>query len=497
MSFETVFPSIRNNCDQISPEVSARVRSTLFSPVQRGGIFPVADELVRSVARSVGSQGAHVGTLAALVQSEPVLGLRLLGLANSSVYGRSKPVTSMTTVVNQIGVARLGGEIESLGPVQSLTRFFMGRQVAAHAYALYVLGVRAAAELAEVLGSFTSARENTTVGASIYFAPLLALANRSPTHYAALFLDSCVSGKDPIEKRFQLLLADPASEYRNELLRSLALPRELEQMMRTAESYASKKPRTISLRKDANNSAVALGLTAYMLEALQFMRGALELRTRIKDVAKACGVSETIIKNSITRACHPYSEDDIAGQIMSSQVGPLLSDTDTGGLSLNDYLIELKAAFRTQVAPSEHHLLPQVALTTALALRKVFHFQRVIFLMYDERSNSLLPLVEIGEPSLQFPHLMRSLDNPNAPHMPDVRAAIDGKVVFDGEPVCGDDWPFVALPVRSQGVICGVIYADRAASEDALPLEMHEQVSLVALGELWQQVPYEFACQSD
>lgn len=499
MTFQEVFSTIRANCAEVAPEVASRVKEALLEPLSRGGSFPVPEEIFTALQRAGGGVSAHAAILSAIVESEPVTALRMLGLGNGPLFGREKATLSMLTVANQVGAGRLSSELEGLGPRRSLAKFFMGRQVAAHAYGQFVTAVRVASKLAEALGSTTGASEVASVSASIYFAPLLALALHSPSLYSALLLDLVNDSRDSIDARFQRLLALSPLECRDALLKANSLPKELGQILRAAEGFATKKPRSLTLRREGDNSGIALGLTAYLLEPVQRLQGGSELQSRIRDVAKACGLGEGKLRAIVSGAVRPRDASDVAGAIAESQsyMSAAVENREHVPPTLSEFLLELKATFKTKITRGEHHALPQALLCTTLALLKVFRFQRVFVLMVDERSRSLLPMLNFGEPWDDFSHSVRKLDHPNKEAMPDVQAVALGRAVFEGDPLVRDDWPFVSFPIRSQGVTCGVFYADRPADEEAAPLETADQVALIALGELWQQVPYEFACRNE
>jgi hypothetical protein len=232
------------------------------------------------------------------------------------------------------------------------------------------------------------------------------------------------------------------------------------------------------------------------------------MRTTVNEAGRRLGVSATGLFDAINNTRRSFKErqetfgleyDHLEDRRSCEEP---LGDTDRvlRARRLQKYLFELKACLKTlgdgQSAGRLHHAV----LCTFAALVRGMQFDRATLLRWSSCERDFVLVASYGLP---FPdpkafHKGGLTEGREKPH---IKALAAQDAVFTGDLVFDDGWPFAAFPVTSQGEVLAVFYADCKAPLGSgaevhdfwlEPLDMSQQVGVVALAEAWRSVPGEF-----
>lgn len=87
--------------------------STLRSFVGRLAALPAAPETYLRLTRAVGSEHITTAEMAAIVESDPAIAVKVLQFVNSAFFGLARPVTSIQQAIGYIGIELLTGVVLS------------------------------------------------------------------------------------------------------------------------------------------------------------------------------------------------------------------------------------------------------------------------------------------------------------------------------------------------------------------------------------------------
>lgn len=107
-------------CPKHSEPIRAKMRVATFEAqiLEKLTDLPPFSPVLVKLLGTLGQAGISSGTLASLIEQDPVLAGSVLRLANSAVYSQRQAVTSITAAINMIGIDRLRNVVTALSVSQ-------------------------------------------------------------------------------------------------------------------------------------------------------------------------------------------------------------------------------------------------------------------------------------------------------------------------------------------------------------------------------------------
>ena len=477
--------------------------------IRIGGKLPVASALQKDVVARLSRDTARVEEIPAALCSDIIVPLRFLALSNQAFYSRGQAVTDLGTLGSLIGVTRVGEKFDELGSVAPLSNAFKGRALAMATYQNTILSALLSQRFFTCIEKqrFPTTLPFLTLIASEL--PLVLLSYTKPHLYAACYLDSCAQDNIPIERFMKKIFQVSMSELFSQIASSSGLPAPLSEYVEML-SMAPWNRRGWTIASNQENRAVVT--SAFISQKL----GALVPRgierqdffAAVRAFDGKADINKKILDNALVNVSSRFLESMIALglpalrlarylQVYEDQVVDEKGEVSDINIKwppvtarLNPFVIEIKAALKASSLDDGVTRLPHVLASTALALMRGLSFDRVVLFVPEtlDGGRALLPKLTLGRKIENESLLEKPLEqfDQYAPH---VKAFKERQAIFQGDPLFDDDWPFVAFPLIQSGEVKAVLYADKKKEKDPPPISTEEQVALIALSEVFHDVP--------
>ncbi len=491
------------------PEGTGLMLEAYFkSLAQANGQYPSSLNLVQESQKFLASGAGGPELIAELMATDPIAPLRLLGQTNSAMFARNNPVESMLGVVQRLGFRRTADALRDFGEPKNYQAVFLGRALGLGALHRMVLAQQIAEDLARIVAPRSPLRERAALWSQLSRLPLLLMAYIKPNIYAALQLDRSLEGRNVFERNIKKALGKSLYDLASGLCDNSHIPLNISKVVQHLEL-----PPWNRRGGAGEDSAEALLMVRVsfianrLADEIGRFSGKDEVDTLIDEYAEKSGIKQEQIESALGEAALgfvrrmqllgvkgyrlpsyliEYQDEMVGADGVARKRHPQYSPLAE---RINPYLYELRASLKSVPGEGEPGFLPQAVMCTLQALVHAMQFDRAMLFRPSADGRLLEPTVLFGQAPKQSVVTPRLLKASNADFMPDVQAFIEGKVIFTGDPIYGDDWPFCAFPIVSDREVVGVFYADKLENKNASPLETQEQVSVIALAELWQGVP--------
>ena len=147
------------------------------------GALPAANETVTQLVDYLAQDEIEVSAVARMIARDPVLAAKSLRLANSSVYGLQRPVSTILDAVTVLGQQ----SISTMVTAMAVTGRFRSQQATGYDLRLFWLHNVATALSARALARYTRLNPESAFAAGlIHDIGTLVLATRFPEHFAAV-----------------------------------------------------------------------------------------------------------------------------------------------------------------------------------------------------------------------------------------------------------------------------------------------------------------------
>ncbi|MCB0352792.1 MAG: HDOD domain-containing protein [Bdellovibrionales bacterium] len=476
----------------------------LVDCLKLGGTLPVSRVLQTKVARGLAHESTSAEEIARILCSDLVTPLRYLALSNQTYYGRGQKITTLEAAVSQLGLMRVGEKFEELGKIDELRKSFHGRSLALHALQSSLIEAHLSLRLAEELSPRRKSEVTPFLVSSLLLSATYLLALIRPHYYACCLLEGWAKPTTTIDRSFRKLVGSSVQQFGSDAGQAMGLPKLLGDFVLMLDAAPWNRKSWIVENNSANQILLNATYVSHRLvqEMISF-RDSHKLSSLLRDFEGKGKMTRTALESAPVNIVRKYLrwmemlglvpfrlpkhlesyEDQIVdrdGKILEEPIHyPPLAQR------LNPFLFELKAALRAEEVPANVSRLPQAVATTLLALVRALEFDRAVFFLRNRSSQTLEPAFLFGREVVDFDSFSISFDEASE-HSPVAQACNREEAVFHGDPVFGDDWPFVAFPLIFEGRLDGVFYADKKQTKKAVPLGTDEQVSCIAIAEVWQ-----------
>lgn len=508
MSLTEALANLTNACSLVPDGTSILLESYFRGLGQPNGEFPSSLNLLQEAQKLLGTGAGGPELIAELIATDPVAPIRLLGLANSALYARNNPVESMLGVIQQLGFRRSGDALRDFGEPKNYQAVFLGRAIALGAIHRLVLSQQIGLELARVFAPRSNLKERVPLWCQLSRLPLLLLAYIRPNLFAAIQLDQSLSGRNLFERNLKKATGKSAHEMAVNLCDALHLPVAISKMVSFLELPPwNRRAGSIEEGREFILMARASFMANRLADEICRFSGPGPVEDLIQEYADKSDLKPDLIRSALGEAPLGFVKrmqllgvkgyrlpaflQNFQDEIVGADGVPRKRLPHYSPLAerINPYLYELRASLKSSPGEGEMGYLPQAVLCTLQALVHALQFDRAVLYRPSLDRKVLEPTVLFGQAPAEQSWVPRYINASNAEFMPDVQAYTASKVVFTGDSIFANDWPFCAFPIVSNKKVVGVFYADKAEHANAAPLETQEQVSVIALAELWQGVP--------
>jgi HDOD domain len=454
----------------------------LSGALKSGGDFPVSARIAHHVAELTQKTSSSARDISAVILKDPTLAVRVLQIANSSLFLPAKPITSIAQAVVLLGMVQLSELCTSL---VLLERFVpLVRQEGHFARALHRAIKKSiiSSVILKILDKKHLSETGHLSGMLSEIGPLL-FAFYYPSEY------------EKVARRKEERLIDfstgllhlygiTSTQLSRALSGELHIPLLYEQILSDTDSLLLKPTRimqgrtclplserhrleeALSLRSsDINSVVTALVIASKLSYALGPHSSVSVFNATIQELSHDFGVATSFLHEVLTFVPKYTSEfcatlevePPIFPDFFTSLMGRKSEDwgrSSSESVAIDTHLQEMRDALE------EHQPISSLITIAMEALLHSLHFDRVIYLCPELSRKTLIQRISLGTPppdSSELPSLSLVTDSGAAI----VRAFVDGKSVTRGVPQCSDARSFVALPVGARTQVLGVIYADR------------------------------------
>jgi HD-like signal output (HDOD) protein len=468
------------------PSTPAEFLEKLRQALNTGGDFPASAKIVTELRSLTSQPQTTANQIAEVILREPSLGVRLLHLVNSSFYRRSKPVTTISQAIIQIGMKPIADMCAGLVLLQQFVS--EARQNSAFAVCLrksITTSILASALSAKRLATASKTLSSRTAESGYLSGTLAEMGVFLMAFYFPQLYDSAVKRSEAKQQDIadsvkQLAGLSPV-ELSVDVIRTLNLPQFYADVVMAADKFelrdlwsrgdsahslggasaplrvamevstilAEESDADVIVRK-LNDLRSVMGLPPEVLqESLQ------ELDRSLKEHCSALEVRLPPIPVDLSRIT--FSKTGAALQNESSDV-PLdeASNTETTHPEFSAYVSDIRKAIELQE--------PTASVVTAImeVCAYCLKFDRILLLLANQGLRNLVGRMMLGTiPNFEPQKYIRPLGRDANPDSPDFKAFDSKSVICEGKPLFVDGPTFAAIPVGLEQRTVGVIYADK------------------------------------
>ena len=481
----------------------------------KDGDFPASARLVSQIQDITSRPETTTQQVAELILREPTLGARVLHLVNSSFYGRSKPILTVSQAVIQIGmrpIAELCTNLVLLQKFIPLTRrsgpFAQCFQRTITTSLLTSMIATESREASPHSSSRTSDSAHQGRNEAAYLAGTFGeLGLLLISFYFPKLFDSAknraASKGITISKGIQELVGLTPIEISLEVLQELNLPTEYQSILQTTSSLeraallpgekAQKEMERILSTGPSGELAQALFAGGALADAFSGEDPLKQLETAIIEIDKILPLPSTLLTDSVQSFIECYDQycssmevalpplpDDVVNMNVSlsaesdkESISPEASSED-----LSQFIVEVRTAVE------QHEPLSSIITTVMETLAWSLKFERVLLLLFDKKKQNLTGRMALGDiPDFEPKQFVRPFDSEQPTDNWSIAIA-ENRLVFTGEPLLSGGRSFVLMPVGFDNRRVGLIYGDRVCDQKSETVSEQERGALQVLMEL-------------
>lgn len=499
-----------NSQTQGSLNASADFLKKLKGALGKDGDFPASARLVSQIRELSSRPEATAQQVADLILREPTLGTRILHFVNSSFYGNSKPVLTISEAVIQVGMQPIAELCTNLillqkfipltrrsGPFaqcfqRTITTSLLTSTIASQSESPRTPSLKKAGkESAYLAGTFG---ELGLLLTSFYFPKLFDSAqNRAATKGISL------------SKSIQQLVGLTPTEISLEVLQELSLPSEYLTILSTTsaietashlpEEQAQEEIRRLISTQASGSVAQALFAGGKLAESFAQSEPRQHMETVLLEIKNLLPIEMQILTSSLTTFVTSYEHFCTSMEVALPPLPNEFLEMDLENVGKDDAqekeespseseetfsqsIIEIQAAVENLEPLSG--IITTVMETVAWSLK----FERVLLMLLDKKKLSLGGRMLLGDiPNFDPKKITCSITNTEDGDIT-TRALMENKLIYEGIPLLPEGAHFAVMPVGFDTRRVGIIYADRTAKHELGALSEQERAGLQLLMEL-------------
>jgi HD-like signal output (HDOD) protein len=510
-------PTTRSEADRkgmTSDDIVAKLKKSLTS----SGDFPTSAKIVTELRALAMNPATTANQLAEVILREPSLGMRVLALVNSAFYRPTKPITTISQAVIQIGMKPL---IEMCSGLVLLQRFVPE----ARKNGSFALCLRRSVMTSLISSSLTSGSMTTASKAlaqrhteSGYLVGMIAeMGTLLLAFYYPNLYDSAVrraqEKNQPIAVSIKQIFGLSPLQLSVEIIGSLGLPQYYADCLRRTEEIANDIPNaTATANEDLTILGRCLGCASATADIINTANDSESVGDALNAVREKFKISSALLQSSMQslaeglknhcdaiqltlpdlsvdltslptsdRVATPSAPQRAPAATTSAAAPAQQSRPDTENISdelgdFKQYVQDIKDALRNNEPTAT------IITTTMEACSYCLSFGRVVLLLANRDRTLLVGRMALGQvPGFMPGKFSRAISDPAISGSPDYQAFIVGQPVTTGTPLFKDAHTVAAIPIGSGRRTVGVVYCERGgAAAQGLSMQEHSAVILLA-----------------
>lgn len=478
-----------------SEELLEKLRKAL----QEGGDFPASAKVVNQLRLMIKNPNATAHQLSEIILQEPSLGMRILHLVNSSFYRRSKPITTVSQAVVQIGLRPLAELCSGLILLQKFVP--RARQSSPFAQCLkqnITTSLLTATLAAELANDGSIKNEEGFLAGSLACLGTLLLGYYFPKIYESIEKRAIEKNID-ISQSVKEITGLSTYDLSNEVISTLQLPDFFQSILDDAQSVSIGDLSAIQgeAGKQTPGSVGSNKLTQAVFAAKEIGEAFSDnvspekLVEKIENVNRISGISIETLYSSLNTLNELFSEQCQALELklpVPKNLAKYIQEkvNKDGGKgdqtsSFQNHFIEIQKAIENREPTAT------IVTTVMEALKSGLNFGKVLLILRNAQRTHLEGRIMLGKhEGFDAKKFKRNL-NPGAGTLPiDIVAYREGIPIFAGEPIIGKNWPIAAIPIGAKENVIGIIYVEGSETTET-PMNPEIQESIELIGALLKQ----------
>ncbi|MGA1192381.1 MAG: HDOD domain-containing protein, partial [Bdellovibrionota bacterium] len=481
-----------NSQTQPSLNASADFLKKLKGALGNDGDFPASARLVSQIRELSSRPEATAQQVADLILREPTLGTRILHFVNSSFYGRSNPILTISEAVIQVGmqpIAELCTNLILLQKFIPLTR-------RSGPFAQCFQKTIATSLLTSIIASQSDAplpADSTKAGKeSAYLAGTFGeLGLLLTSFYFPKLFDSAQNRaalkEISLSKSIQQIVGLTPTEISLEVLQELSLPKEYHTILSTTSAIeaASDLPpeqaqeeisRLIS-NQSSTNIAQALFVGGRLAESFGQSEPRQHMETVLIEIKNLLPLEMHVLTRSLKDFVDSYDHFCTSMEVALPSLPSELLEMDLENTAkeveqeqekesaelegtFSQSVVEIQAAVENLEPLSG--IITTVMETVAWSLK----FERVLLMLLDKKKLSLSGRMLLGSiPDFDPKKMSRPVNNQDDGDIT-TRALMENTLIYEGVSLLPEGVHFAVMPVGFDTRRVGIIYADRTVNHE-------------------------------
>ena len=445
----------------------------LTNALKTDGDFPASAKVVNKLKELTNDPRTTAQQLAEVILHEPSLSTRILHLVNSSFYRRSKPIMTVGQAVVAVGMKAIADMCAGLvllqrfipvarkgGPFADCFKRSMVTSLLSSSFSAEIGGKSEGSsnELGYISGFFS---EIGTVLLGYYFPKIYETAVSRAKFKNITLAESLyqITGHTPTAISIEVISALGMPPFYVEVIKASSDAKRLAQ--KSIRSLDEEKIVVAGRSVGAGlcvSAAIEEGDTARLERALARVHDEYGIETdtsmqvirRLNEIFRDhCAVTE------IELPPLPEFLKTFAGNTGEHDLNqPLTGDVANEQVKFFSFIDEIKTAVQNRE--------PAASIITSVmeALKFGLLFDRVILMLFDAAKKNIGTRMALGVEGFRPGNIVKPIDAKFS--SPESIALRDGKVVFQGDSLLENGYPFVFMPIGTIKKGLGIIYADRS-----------------------------------
>lgn len=468
-------------------DTGGKILERLRAALRSDGDFPVRARVVTQLRALANSPNTKIDEITDLILREPSLGTRVLHLVNSAYFQRTAPILTVKQGVMQLGMRSLSDFCAGFVLMQKFVPAAQRGGVFAESVKRTIITALLSNKLASSSKTPNVAERGYLAGSFFHLGYLL-LAFYFPQVYESAAKRAVGRGYST-SRSISEILGVSSWELSVTIVNALKIPDFYRDVLLLAHQP----------RKEREGNADLLELAEVLATAGRLAEAIVESR-RKEDVEEA--IEEIVEAGVFTKERLIALVDELVAMFPSHcalielsflDLPPFVKNFSQVAFREPGSEVESKAAQRQafaryitdiQMAIDGGTPLSSVICLVMEALTDGLEFERSVLMYADSESTRLTGKLASGPEvdGIDVTALEFAIDDDDETAL--MQAFFSGLTQFYGDGLFLDGWPFVMIPVGSEGRVRGVVYADNIGDDSAKPLDEGIRASVLLLAEL-------------
>ena len=463
-----------------SDDILVRLKNAL----KADGDFPASAKIVNKLREMTNNPHTTAQQLTEVILYEPALSTRILHLVNSSFYRRAKPIMTISQAVVAVGMKSIAELCSGLVLLQRFIPLARKGGPFADCFKKTIVTSLLSSSFSAEIGGKSEGSGNETGYISGFFleiGPLLL------AYYFPKIFESAVNRAKlkniSIEESIQQITGYAPMMMSIEVIQALGLPSFYIEVIKATidpQRLGQKNIRSLEEEKivisgrsvgagTVISSAIESGDPQIFSSAIQKIQSNFDISP--ENVKEVVSKLDEVFRDhcSITEIDLPELPQFV--RVLQATDDPASGNKNSESQKFQSFIDEIKLAVQNRE--------PAASILTSLmeAMKFGLGFDRVILFLFDPSKKNITSRMALGVDGFRPGSISRQIDARLS--TPECLALRDGKIIFQGESVLDQGWPFAYIPIGNLKKGLGIIYTDRKNSVTELTDQEKAHLSII------------------